>query len=129
MSRLYGYINITILQITVYVVGCNPFTNNLMPCPAHIPKYTLALYTKSRCHFTVTRNSANHLSTIASRGAPTDFIGLNNMNIEPTLSKMQSRRYSGKSSTNNTDISPYGTFKRLIIDMLISAGSVVRTGM
>jgi hypothetical protein len=51
------------------------------------------------------------------------------MNIEPTLSKMESRRYSGKSSANNTDISPYGTFERLIIDMLISAGSVVRTGM
>ncbi|MOA08872.1 hypothetical protein D3C78_1286720 [compost metagenome] len=79
---LHRRMQVTALEVAVDAIACDPLFDDLMPAPAQVPDEVVDVFAELFAHLLahrlVTRKAASHLAAVATAGAPTNAVGLDN---------------------------------------------------
>ena len=129
MSFLDRDIEIARLQVAPDAILLYALANDLVSGPAHFPYQPGNPRAMMFEHGFLAGDAADHLAAVAARCPPSDFVGLDNMNVVTAFCQMQCRRDSGEARAYDTHIRIHRTGKRRKVACVIDAGGVVRPCM
>jgi hypothetical protein len=89
VSLLDGDIEVAELQVTLNPVLIDPFANDVVSGPPHLPEDFFNVPAMVFGYGFFAGNSADYLAAIASGGAPADFVGFDDMDVVTAFRKMQ----------------------------------------
>ena len=126
VSFLDSHIEVAVLQITVDTICLYALANNLVPGPAQLTEYVFHIFAEMFRNAFFAGDSTDHLTTVATRCTPANFVCFNDMNVVAALDQVQCCRNAGKARADNADIRALFTLQRCEVCNVVDRGCVIR---